>query len=76
MQLQAALSLAQFHDKQSVSRIIALCHTDPAAVAHDLAGALVYFDDTEAQNTVDSYLPKDEARIAREARAAGKTALF
>lgn len=72
VQSQAASGLARFHDERSVPKIISLCHSAPSAVTHDLATALVYFDDPEAQKTVDAYLPRDEAKGDREARAAGR----
>jgi len=38
-----------------------------------IATAPVYFDDSDAQNAVDKFVPKETARILREKRAQGKT---
>jgi HEAT repeat protein len=67
----AARGLAQIQDKQSIPLIIAAIQRAPTGSNSLIAGALVYFDDTQAQSAVDNYMPKDRAAIAREARAEG-----
>jgi hypothetical protein len=70
---QAALGLAMIGDKDSIPLIIEACKRAPAEGAAEIALSLVYFDDSQAQNAVDKYIPADRAKIYREARAAGKT---
>lgn len=70
---QAALGLAQIGDKDSIPLIIEACQRAPAEEAAEIALSLVYFDDSQAQNAVDVYVPRDRAKIYREARANGKT---
>jgi PBS lyase HEAT-like repeat len=67
----AAKGLAQIQDKQSIPLIIAAAQRAPTGYNSVIAESLVYFDDTQAQSAVDSYMPKDRAAIAREARAEG-----
>ena len=64
--------LAEIQDKDSIPLIIEACKRAPAAAAAVIAESLVYFDDTEAQRAVDMYVPKDRAKIIREAKAQGK----
>jgi len=71
----AALGLAEMHDVTSVPLIISRCKQAPAEAATAIAGSLVYFDDPKAQNAVDTYIPKEEAKALREARTMGKGAL-
>ncbi len=67
----AAKGLAQIQDKQSIPLIIAAAQRAPAGLNSLIAESLVYFDDTQAQSAVDTYMPKDRAAIARETRAEG-----
>jgi HEAT repeat protein len=69
----AAIGLAEIHDKDSIPLIIEACRRAPPGAAGAIADNLVYFDDPDAQNAVDTYVAKDRAKILREARAAGKT---
>jgi hypothetical protein len=71
----AALGLAELQDKDSIPFILQACKIAPEALAPAIAESLVYFDDPEAQNGVDTYVPKERARILREARAAGRKPL-
>jgi hypothetical protein len=75
IEIAAALGLAQFQDKDSVPLIIEACHKAPAEVAVVMARSLVYFDNAEAQKTVDEFMPKDEAKMHRDARAHGEKPL-
>jgi hypothetical protein len=68
----AALGLAEIQDKASIPLIIEACKRAPAEAAAVMAESLVYFDDAEAQRAVDTYIPKDAAKVFREARAQGK----
>lgn len=71
----AAMGLAEMHDVTSVSLIIARCKEAPAEAGSAIAESLVYFDDPQAQNAVDTFLPKEEAKALREARMMGRGAL-
>jgi hypothetical protein len=51
--------------------IIAAAQRAPTGCNSVVAESLVYLDDKQAQSAVDSYMPKDRAAIAREARAEG-----
>jgi len=68
----AANGLAEIQDKDSIALIIEACKRAPAAAAALIAESLIYFDDAEAQSAVDTYIPKERAKILREARAQGK----
>jgi hypothetical protein len=70
---QAALGLAEAQDVDSIPLIIMACKRAPAEPAGLIAISLIYFDDAKAQSAADRYVPKDMAKIYREARAAGKT---
>jgi hypothetical protein len=69
--LWAAKGLAQIQDKQSIPLIIAAVQRAPTGYNSVIAESLVYFDDAQAQSAVDTYMPKDRARMVREARARG-----
>lgn len=71
----AAKGLAEMHDLTSVHLIISRCKGAPAEAASAIAESLVYFDDPQAQNAVDAFVPKDEAKALREGRMMGKGAL-
>ena len=71
VQSSSADGLAQIGDEASVPLIIEACRKAPADAAAVIARALVYFDDREAQNAVDKYMSRDEARSEREERARG-----
>jgi hypothetical protein len=73
IQISAAQEAAELHDTGSIPSMINICRTEPIAVARQVAKFLVYFDDPSAQATVDTYLPKDIAKLSREARANGKS---
>jgi HEAT repeat protein len=72
-EIAAAMGLAELQDKQSISLIIEACRKAPPDTAAVIAESLVYFDDNAAQSAVDQYIPKDRAKIYRDARAHGKT---
>ena len=69
----AAEGLARLQDKESIPLIIDACKKALPAGAAAIAKSLVYFDEPEAQRAVDTYIPKNMARLYREARANGKT---
>ncbi len=71
----AAKGLAEFQDVPSIPLIIAACKKAPAEGASVIAESLVYFDDPQAQNAVDTYVPKEEAKLLRQGRMRGKGAL-
>jgi HEAT repeat protein len=71
----AALGLAEMHDVTAIPLMISRCASAPAEAATLIAEALVYFDDPQAQNAVDTYLPKERAKALREARITGRGAL-
>jgi HEAT repeat protein len=73
IEIAGAEGLAELRDKDSIPLIIEACRRAPPAAAGAIADNLVYFDDPDAQNAVDTYVAKDRAKILREARAAGKT---
>jgi hypothetical protein len=64
--------LQQIQDTESIPLIVEACKKAPPAAAASIAEPLIYFDDAEAQGAVDTYVPKDRAKILREARAQGK----
>ena len=68
----AAWGLADLQDKKSIPLIIQACKRAPQDAAAVIARALVYFDTPEAQSAVDEYIPKDAAKIYRDAKANGK----
>lgn len=69
---RAAEGLADLQDKESIPLIIEACKRAPAGAAALVAEYLVYFDDADAQSAVDTYVPKERAKILRESRAQGK----
>jgi hypothetical protein len=72
----AALGLAEIHDDASIPMIIQACQKLPADAAVAMAESLVYFDGSDAQNAVDQFIPKDKAKIYRDARSGGKKSPF
>lgn len=68
----AAEGLAELQDKESIPLIIEACKKAPQAMAGLIAESLIYFDDAEAQSAVETYVPKERARILRESKAEGK----
>lgn len=74
IQIAAAQQASELHDTASLLSMLNICRTEPASVARQMAKFLVYFDDPAAQAAVDTYLPKDIAKLLREARANGKSA--
>jgi hypothetical protein len=73
IQAAAAQGLAYMGDRDSISLIIDACKRSPKGASVIIAEPLVYFDDSEAQDAVDLYLPKEYAAEARKARATGET---
>jgi len=71
MASSAARGLAQIQDKQSIPLIIAAVEKAPVGYNAVIAESLVYFDDAQAQGAVDAHVPKDMAKLLREARAHG-----
>jgi HEAT repeat protein len=69
----AARGLAEIQDKDSIILIVDVCKKAPTQVAGLIAEPLLYFDDPQAQDAVDKYVPKAIAKDLREARAKGKT---
>ena len=72
IEIAAAMGLAEIHDDSSVPMIIEACKKAPAEVAEAMARSLVYFDGSDAQNAVDQFIPKDDAKMLRDNRARGK----
>lgn len=72
IEIAAAMGLAELHDKDSVPLIIEACKRSPAGAAAAIAESLVYFNDAEAQSAVDTYVPKERAKLLRESREQGK----
>ncbi len=72
IQIMAALGLAEIGDDDSIPFIINACQKAPKEVALVIAESLVYFDDNSAQSAVDQFIPKETARIFREARSTGQ----
>jgi len=70
IQIMAATGLAEIGDKSSIPWIIDACRKSPAN-AEAIAQALVYFDDSEAQRAVDEFIPKERAKLYRDAKANG-----
>ena len=73
VEIAAAMGLAEIGDKDSIPFIIDACKKVPAEAAAAIAESLVYFNDDTAQSAVDQYIPKNIAKIYRDARAHGKT---
>ncbi len=71
----AAMGLAEVRDATSIPLIIGRCKETPAEAASLIAESLLYFDDPQAQNAVDTFVPKERAKILREARKMGRGAL-
>ncbi len=70
--VMAATGLARIQDKDSIPLIIEACRRAPKGFDGGIAEAsLIFFDDPLAQSTVDIYVPKDRAKILRDARAHG-----
>jgi HEAT repeat protein len=67
----AAKGLVQIQDKDSIPLIIAACQRAPTGYASEIAKSLIWFDDPRAQIAVDTYMPKEHAKIFRDARAQG-----
>jgi hypothetical protein len=76
IEIMASMGLAEIGDKDSISFIVAACRRAPAEAAAVMARSLVYFDDPDAQNAVDQYVPRDAAKVYRESKAQGKTKPF
>lgn len=67
----AARGLVQIQDKDSIPLIIAACKRTPTGYASEIAKSLIWFDDPRAQTAVDTYMPKEHAKLFRGARAQG-----
>jgi hypothetical protein len=76
IEIFGALGLAEIHDDASVSMIIQACQKAPAEAAVAMAESLVYFDGSDAQNAVDQFIPKESAKIYRDAKASGRKSPF
>jgi len=76
IEISGAEGLAELQDTESIPLIIEACKRAPAEPAGVIAESLVYFDDPDAQNAVDKYVPKDRAKMLREAKAQGKKTPF
>lgn len=72
IEIAAAMGLAEIGDEQSIPLIIEACKKAPAEAASVIAESLVYFDDSAAQSAVDQFVPKDQAKVYRDAKAHGK----
>lgn len=72
----AALGLAELQDKDSVPLIVEACQKAPKEMAATIASSLVYFDSPEAQAAVNTYVPKNQASVLRDAKAQGKKTPF
>jgi HEAT repeat protein len=68
----AAKGLALIQDRQSIPLIIAAVQRAPPEDKPLIAESLIYFDDAQAQGAVDTYMPKDNATLARAERARGR----
>jgi hypothetical protein len=75
IEIMAAKGLAEIGDKDSIPFIIEACKNAPREAAAVIAESLVYFDDNSAQSAVDQYIPKDQAKIYRDAKAHGRMPL-
>ena len=73
IEIAAAMGLAEIGDKDSIPLIVDACRKAPADAAAVIAKSLVYFDDNSAQSAVDQFIPKDIAKIYRDAKAHGNT---
>lgn len=73
IEFESARGLAEIQDKDSIPLIINACKNAPPAAAELIARSLVYFDDADAQNAFDKYVPKDMAKVYRDDRARGGT---
>ena len=66
----ATEGLAEIQDKDSIPLIVAACKRRPK-FASLFARSLIYFDDPQAQNAVEIYLPKEDAKRWRDQKAQG-----
>jgi len=74
IEIMAATGLAEIGDKDSIPLIVDACRKAPAEAAAVIAEkSLVYFDDNSAQSAVDQFIPKDIAKIYRDAKTHGNT---
>ena len=76
IEIAAAMGLAEIGDSDSIPLIIEACRRAPADAAAVIAESLIYFDDNSAQSAVDQFIPKDQAKIYRDAKAHGKKTPF
>lgn len=72
IEIVAAMGLAEIGDNDSIPLIIEACKKAPTEAAAVLARSLVYFDDNAAQSAVDQFIPKDMAKLYRDAKAHGQ----
>ncbi len=70
-----ARGLAELKDSDSVNLIINAARHAPKEAAAGIAKALVYFDTPEAQQAFDEFVPKEAAKVLREARSQGQRPL-
>ena len=67
----AAKGLAQIQDKQSIPLIVAAAQKAPTGYTSLIAESLLYFDDKQAQSAADQFIPKEKAKVLREAITQG-----
>lgn len=73
IQAFAAKGLAELQDKDSIPLIIAACKKASASERAAIAQSLLYFDDPQAQQYAELYLPKDIYLSVRQRIAQGHT---
>ncbi len=66
----AAQGLAEIQDRESIPMIVAACKRRPK-FASLFARSLIYFDDPRAQNALDLYARKEDAKLWRDQRTQG-----
>lgn len=74
VQAAAAKGLAKLQDKDSIPLIIRVCEKAPAEMAPLIAGALVFFDDQQAQAAADRFIPNKKTLEHLRKRSRGKGA--
>lgn len=72
IQVMGANGLSEIQDRESIPLIVEACRRAPSEAASKIAESLVYFDDPDAQGAVDTYVPKERAKVLRDAKAQGR----
>lgn len=67
----AAKGLVKIQDRRSIPLIISATQQLPPEYRPVIAMSLVYFDDSQAQDAFDRYVPKEMATLLRESKAKG-----